>query len=282
MNSENAIMWPADWTLKQSFKSEQGDVPFDTLGSGPPLVLVHGTPSWSYLWRHVARLLSDRFTVYLYDLPGYGRAARFEGQDPSIAAQARVLASLMDHWGLENAPVVGHDIGGAIVLGGHILHDASFSSILLLDAVVTAPWITPTTRHQQKWLEAYRTMPVHIYERVAGAHLATAFHTPPADGVFEAYFEPWRGIDGQAAWYRKVELFDESYSDLIVPPLKEVRVPVRVVWGEHDAWLSRDVANAVLAASPTGTSLRIVPNAGHFSPEDNPTGVATEISSFAS
>jgi hypothetical protein len=63
------------------------------------------------------------------------------------------------------------------------LHGADFSAILLLDAVVTAPWITATTRHQQKWLEAYRTMPVHTYERVAAAYLATAFHVPPPDDV---------------------------------------------------------------------------------------------------
>lgn len=177
--------------------------------------------------------------------------------------------------------MVGHEIGGAIALGAHLLHDSGFSGILLLDAVVTAPWITATTRHQQKWLEAYRTMPVHIYERVAAAHLATAFHKAPPDEVFATYFAPWCGPDGQAAWYRKVD-FDESYSDLIVPPLKDARVPVRVVWGEHDRWLTQDVAESVRAPSPRDTELRIVPDAGHFSPEDNPAAVADEIARFVS
>lgn len=276
------MAWPENWSLQKSYASVLGEVVHDTIGSGRPLVLVHGTPSWSYLWREVARRLATRFTVHLYDLPGYGRSARFEGQDVSIAAQARLLAELLSLWRLSGVPVVGHDIGGAIVLGAHILHGAPFSTITLLDGVVTAPWITPVTRHQKTWIEGYRTMPVHIYERIAKAHLATAFERPPSDEVFEAYFEPWRGLEGQAAWYRKIAQFDEGYSDLIVPPFKDVSVPVRVLWGEHDAWLSREVAHVVQGAAPAGTELRLIRGAGHFAPEDNPEAVAAEIASFAS
>lgn len=274
------MAWPDNWSLKESYAVSLNEVVHYRIGSGPPLVLVHGTPSWSYLWRKVARRLATKFTVHLYDLPGYGWSAKFEGQDVSIATQARVLCKLLSLWRLSGVPVVGHDIGGAIVLGAHILHGAPFSSILLLDAVVTAPWITPNTRHQKKWIEAFQTMPVHIYERVAKAHLATAFERQPSDQVLEAYFEPWQGAEGQAAWYRKIIQFDEGYSDLIVPGFKDVSVPVRLVWGEHDAWLSRDVAQAVQRAAPAGTELRFVPG-GHFTPEDNPEGVAAEIASFA-
>lgn len=55
---------------------------------------------------------------------------------------------------------------------------------------------------------------------------------------------------------------------------------MRVVWGEHDAWLSREVAEAVVAATPPGTELRLVPGAGHFAPEDNPAAVADQIARF--
>ena len=47
-------------------------------------MLVHGTPSWSYLWRRMAPILARGFTVYVLDLLGYGDSEKLEGQDVSI------------------------------------------------------------------------------------------------------------------------------------------------------------------------------------------------------
>lgn len=267
--------------LEHTFESEQGALVHGSIGSGPPLVLVHGTPSWSYLWRHVASQLAERFTVHLYDMPGYGHSAMHEGQDVSISAQARTLARLVDYLGLDRPAIVGHDIGGAIVLGAALLEGAAFSAVTLLDAVVTKPWITDNTRHQKRWLEAYVTAPRPTFERLARGHLATAFHTPPPPAVLDRYMEPWHGPEGQAAWYRKIDQFDEAISDEIVPRLAGIDVPVQVVWGESDAWLSRDVAHSIVAASPPGTPLHILERAGHFSPEDNPDDLVRLVADFA-
>ncbi len=46
------------------------------LGYGPPLILAHGTPSRSYIWRDVALRLTDRFNVYVFDLLGFGQSER--------------------------------------------------------------------------------------------------------------------------------------------------------------------------------------------------------------
>ena len=103
------------WRLSQRAGLSQGDIAFDTFGQGPPVVLVHGTPTWSYLWRRVVPGLSDRFTVYVFDLLGYGDSEP-AGQDVSIGAQTRLLSELIGLWELEAPGIAGHDIGGAIVL----------------------------------------------------------------------------------------------------------------------------------------------------------------------
>jgi pimeloyl-ACP methyl ester carboxylesterase len=95
-------------------------------GYGPPLILVHGTPSRSYIWRNVAMRLADRFTVYVYDLLGFGQSERKVGLDVSISGQSRLLAELVDAWELEAPSVAGHDIGGAIALRAHLLEDVPF------------------------------------------------------------------------------------------------------------------------------------------------------------
>lgn len=84
-----------EWTLARTFDSGDGTVAWDVLGEGPPVVLVHGTPSWSYLWRHVARPLAASRAVYVYDLLGYGTSEQRDGQKVSIARQAELLDDLL-------------------------------------------------------------------------------------------------------------------------------------------------------------------------------------------
>jgi pimeloyl-ACP methyl ester carboxylesterase len=86
----------ADWRLSKTYDYAGGMVAYEVLGLGAPVVLVHGTPSWSYLWRNVASKLGGRFTVYLCDLLGYGTSEKREGQDVSIGAQTRMLTVLLD------------------------------------------------------------------------------------------------------------------------------------------------------------------------------------------
>lgn len=271
----------SEWRLLKRFRSVNGEIAYDVLGSGPPIVLLHGTPSWSFLWRNVAKRLMQDWRVFIYDLPGYGYSEKLEKQDISIKAQARVLRDLLHYWNLldESVSIAGHDIGGAIVLAAHLLEGCYFSKIALVDAVILSPWITPTTRHQQEHLECYKTMPTHIYEQVALAHLRTAFYREPDEQTLKSYFEPWKGEKGQAAWYRKVEQFDESLTHQMEPMLQSLQTPVRLLWGEHDAWLELDVAKRAQAIIP-GSELRFIPSAGHFSPEDNPDVVYQELVSF--
>ncbi len=112
---------PAAWTLTRRSATAHGEIAWDRLGDGPPVVLVHGTPSRSVLWRDVAPLLADRFTVYVFDLLGYGQSERDEQQEVSIRVHGQVLAELVSTWDVHAPALVGHDIGGAAVLRAHLL-----------------------------------------------------------------------------------------------------------------------------------------------------------------
>jgi pimeloyl-ACP methyl ester carboxylesterase len=266
------------WRLSQRASLSQGDIAYDTFGQGPPVVLVHGTPTLSYVWRRVVPGLLDRFTVYVFDLLGYGDSEP-TGQDVSIAAQTHLLTELIGLWGLETPAVAGHDIGGAIVLRTHLLNEVPFSRIALIDAVVLRPWITPTSRHMQAHLDAYRTMPTHIYERVAVAHISTAVHRPMDEATFEQYFSQWRGKEGQEAYLQKVAQFDERYTAEFEHLLGSLRVPTRIIWGERDAWLDAAFARRLHELVPS-SDLKVIPGAGHFAMEDAPEEVTRELRDF--
>jgi pimeloyl-ACP methyl ester carboxylesterase len=61
---------PETWNLRRRVTLSGGEISYDVLGYGPPLILVHGTPSRSYIWRDVALRLADRITIYIFDLLG--------------------------------------------------------------------------------------------------------------------------------------------------------------------------------------------------------------------
>jgi pimeloyl-ACP methyl ester carboxylesterase len=147
-----------EWRLGQRQRTSVGEVAYEVFGRGSPVILVHGTPMRSYLWRKVMPALAENHSVYVYDLLGYGESEKTEGQDVSIPAQACVLRELVEAWGLEEPAVAGHDIGGGIVLRSHLLEEVPFGRIAVLDAVVLTPWLSrpmSTTWHIREYSEAY-------------------------------------------------------------------------------------------------------------------------------
>jgi pimeloyl-ACP methyl ester carboxylesterase len=268
-----------DWRLGRRASVGQGEVAWECVGEGPPIVLVHGTPSWSFLWRNVVPVLAQQFRVYVLDLLGYGESERHEGQDMSITAQGRMLAELLRQWGLDNPGLVGHDIGGATVLRAHLVEGRPASRIALVDAVALNPWNTPTTMHIRSHLDCYRTMPPRVYEEIVKAHLRTAVHKPLTTQTLAAYLAPWQGDEGQSAYFRKIAQWTQDDVGALEPLLRGVSVPVRIIWGKQDRWLDCSVAHRLQGLLP-GSQLQLIPGAGHFSPEDAPAEVADALLEF--
>src|SRR3712207_1183451 len=183
---------------------------------------MHGTPTWSYVWRRVVPGLSDRFAVYVFDLLGYGDSEP-AGQDVSIAAQKRLLTELIGLWGLEAPAVAGHDIGGAIVLRTHLLNEVPFhphrrgSSSSLDNADV------------QAHAGASGRLPhdADPYLRTGGG--SPHRHRPMDEATFEQYFSRWRGKEEQEAYLQKVAQFDERYTAEFEHLLGSLRVPIRII-----------------------------------------------------
>ncbi len=267
------------WRPSQTYESAGGEVAYEILGDGSPVVLIHGTPSWSYLWRNVAGDLAGQHTVHVCDLLGYGTSEKRAHQDVSIAAQTKVLAGLLDLWGLEQPCVAGHDFGGAIALRLLLLEERRFRRLALCDPVAIAPWITPFSRHVQAHLEAFQTVPGHIHRQMIATHIRTAIAREMTDDQLEPYLRPWLGAAGQAAYYRQVAQFDERYTREIEPRYGEIQTPTLVLWGAQDGWLDPQFGQRLTQAIP-GARLSLIPGAGHFVPEDQPDVVAAELAAF--
>lgn len=269
----------ASWKLGQRVVTTRGEIAWDVFGDGPPIVLVHGTPSSSVLWRRSASLLAERYQVYVFDLLGFGESERFVEQELSIRVHGEVLAELVRAWNLRAPALVGHDIGGAACLRAHLIEGTPAAKLVLADAVVLGPWTTPATRHMQAHLDVYQTMPTHIFREIAAAHLRTATEHTMAPAVFAAYFDQWEGEFGHQLWLRNVRGFNDQDTADFEPLLEEMQTPTRIIWGEKDQWLTIEVSVEIEARLPDADRI-VVPDAGHFSPEDQPGHVARAIADF--
>lgn len=94
------------------------------IGSGPLLVFVHGTPSWSFDYRHLISTLKDRFTCLAFDHLGFGLSDKPHDADYSYAAQVQRTVKVIDHFRkqIHNQPfdqpfdLIVHDFGGPIMI----------------------------------------------------------------------------------------------------------------------------------------------------------------------
>ena len=111
-----------------------------TDNDGPPVIFLHGIPTWSYLWRGVAPALADHRHVVAPDLLGYGNSAKRDGFDRSLRAQEAMVDALLDHLGADRADVVAHDIGGGVALRLAARQSGRVERLVLSNAACYDSW----------------------------------------------------------------------------------------------------------------------------------------------
>ncbi|MFO0995982.1 MAG: alpha/beta hydrolase [Alphaproteobacteria bacterium] len=269
----------AEWRLRQSVEIDGEKVAYDIQGDGTPVVLIHGFPGNSYSWRRVAPALARHWRVHVFDMLGFGASAKHEKQSVSGGAQAKLLARLLDHWKLDEPLMVAHDFGVVAALGACLFEGRRYRRLALLDAAVLNPCMSSNSMHVRAHLEAYQTMPARIYGYVLRAHIPTTMYTAMDDETFEGYFAPWRDKTGQAAYFRFIGQFDESYLDRIEAAVPRLTTPTLILWGKEDTWIPLDHGERIVRLIP-GSTLHVIPGAGHFIMDDAPEAVAEEIATF--
>ncbi len=269
----------SDWKLTQTFDFEGQSVAFDVFGAGEAVVLVHGTPFSSYVWRSIARELARDWQVYIFDLFGYGQSEKTEGQDVSLGVQNRLLAALLQHWGLDRPKVLAHDFGGATVLRAHLIDGCDYDRLLLFDPVAVRPWGSPFVQHVREHEAAFAGVPDYLQRAILQAYIRGAVHRPMSDSELEPYIAPWLGPVGQPAFYRQIAQMDLAYTDEVQGRYGEIRCPVKLLWGQEDEWIPLERGRELAALIP-GCELTEVPGAGHLMQEDAPEAIVAAALRF--
>ena len=245
-------------------------------GDGPPLVAIHGTPFSAQVWRRIVPHLTDRRTVYYFDLVGYGQSEMRPEQDVSLAVQNKVLATLFEEWGLSRPDVLAHDFGGATALRAYYLNGLRYASLTIFDAVALAPWGSPFVQHVRQHEAAFSGMPDYMHRALLRAYLQTAAYAPLSEEAMDIYSAPWIGPVGQPAFYRQIAQMDQKFTDEVEGLYDRMDCPVSVLWGTEDDWIPYAKGDA-LAGAISGYPCIPIEGAGHLVQEDRPEVIVAAV-----
>lgn len=270
------------WTLDRTFESAEGTVRWAALGDPglPPVVLLHGTPWSSYVWRGIARALAPHHRVFVWDMPGYGTSDKYEGQDVSLGSQARVFAALLEHWGLERPAVIAHDFGGTVAMRAHLLHGAAYERLALVDVVVAFDsWGSPTYKLMGAHPEIFSQLPPALHRALVREYISSASSPGLRPDVLDQLTRPWLGEAGQPAFFRQIAQNDHRWTEEAEARYGETAMPVLICWGGDDAWIRAENAERLRGKIP-GARLQLIEGAGHLVQEDTPAELTAALYRF--
>ncbi len=263
--------------LSEAFPWNGSIVRWARFGHGPPVVLCHGTPWSSFVWRTTIDALRDGRTVFVWDMLGYGQSDKPDG-DVSLRAQGELLAALVDHWQLDVPDIVAHDFGGTVCLRAHLLHGVPVRSFALVDVVALRPWGSPFFRLVAEHPDVFAALPPNLHEALIREYIGGASGPGLRPEVHDALVAPWLH-DGQAAFYRQIAQADEKYTEEAERFYGDVKVPTLIVWGTADEWIPIDRAHRLASFIPNST-VKIIDGAGHLVQEDRPAELANVTRSW--
>lgn len=286
-------------------ETTQGGVFVHQGGSGPPLLLLHGFPETSLMWRDIGPMLAPYFTVVGVDLPGYGASDcppdgdEAPGHDSmSKRTMAATLIEAMAVLGHHRFAVAGHDRGGRVAYRMALDHPDVVARLAVLDVIPTLEvWDRADARLALVfWPFSLLAQPAPLPERLIGAapeavvdNALDEWGSPPETfprAVRDAYAAALRDpeqIHAICEEYRAAATIDREHDRADLDAGRQITCPLLALWSAHGGlanWYDdaggplgiwRRWANDVSGHSVDG---------GHFFPEEKPEATAGMLRDF--
>ena len=249
-------------------------------GSGDPIVMVHGNPTWSFYYRNLVSGLRSKYRTIVPDHIGCGLSDKpsDERYPYTLDRRARDLEALLDHLGLqENLTLVLHDWGGMIGMLFASRYPERIKRLIILN---TSAFHLPTSKTLPRSLALIRNTPLGPF-LVRGLNafclgaIATCVRKKMSPEVKRGYLAPYDSWDHRIAVLRFVQTIplrptDEGY-DLVTEVQAGLdrfqSVPMLICWGMHDFVFDTHFLDEWRRAFPNAEFHQFA-NAGHYVLED--------------
>ncbi len=250
------------------------------MGAGLAVVFVHGITTNSFIWRRILPRIARSYDVIALDLLGCGESAKPLSESYALRDHAERLAALIPALGLDRAHIVGHDLGGGMaqilaVRHPHLLRSLSLLNTVGYDAWPVQPILALRTPVIRELLMAAVDLGAMRLIVQRGLH-----HRERADDeLMRLFMEPLRTSEGRRAFLHFARCLDNRDLTSIAASLPTLKLPVLIVRGDADPFLSGTISERLHADIP-GSRLHHIPTASHFIQEDEPAEVCRLLLDF--
>lgn len=260
--------------------TELGDrfVSYAEQGNGEPLVLLHGIPTWGYLWHSVLPALARTHRVLVPDLLGFGYSDKGDRFDRSIARQAEMLDGWMQRLGVERADIVAHDIGGGVALRLATLFPQRVRRLCLMNAVCYDSWPVEMML-QLGHPSVYRKVSAETAIKGLKMALKQGFASSPSDELLDGVVAPYTTEVGKLSLVRNAAALNTNLTTEITALLPRMESRTLILWGVEDVFQPVHYGERLAWDIPDARLVRI-PEARHFVMLDQPDAVERHLSDF--
>ena len=262
-------------------------------GDGPPLLLLHGCPFSSYIWRHVIPLLRPHFRCIAPDLLGLGDTETPSDADWSLPAQAVTVLGLLDALSIDTAHIVAHDHGAATaqLIAAH--HPDRIRRLVLTNAEAYNNWPShdelPFIRATQ--LPLIGTLVMWAWARPALLRYALrsghAVHDPAVltPELLRGYIAANLADRHRRAKTRRflagqLNPANQRATNDALPGLRHFDHPTLIVWGRSDPHFGPEWAQRLHDDILGAVRVELLPDTGHLLMEERPEQLARLVADF--
>ena len=252
-------------------------------GTGPAVLLLHGEPTWSYLYRTIIPELTPTARAIAPDYFGFGRSDKpLQVEDYSYEFHVRSIARLVEELDLRDATVVVQDWGGPVGLRVAVEHPDRIGRLVIMNTGIGGG--RPPSEEWLRFRDWLRRLGTEV---VPGRLVAISAVQPIGDEVVEAYSAPWPVPESKAGILAFPDLVPISpdHPDLAAHLAVRERLahwerPALVLFSDSDPIFSPRAAERIAAHIPGAGEAEIVAGAGHFLQQDQGPLIGRRIAQF--
>ena len=254
--------------------SDDADIFFEVLGSGPPVVLLHPFPANRDLWKPSAQALVSHYRVILPDLRGHGDSGI--GQGPaSMEKHAADIARVLDREEVRRAVFVGVSIGGYVLFEFWRRYRARVEALVLCNTKAQADNPEARTGRLQAAADVMERGTEPFFESMVPKLIGKTTRSTRPDLV-EGALRMMRKMSAEDVALVQRGMGDRQDS---VETLKTINVSTLIVTGDEDILTGVSEAE-LMRRNIQGSQMKVIAKAGHYSPWEQPEEVGKLVRQF--
>ncbi len=254
--------------------SDDADIFFEVLGSGPPVVLLHPFPANRDLWKPAAQALVSHYWVILPDLRGHGDSGIGEGP-ATMEKHAADMARVLDHEDVPRGVFVGVSIGGYVLFEFWRKYRARVEALVLCNTKAQADNPEARTGRLQAAADVMERGTEPFFESMVPRLIGKTTRSTRPDLV-EGALRMMRKMSAEDVAMVQRGMADRQDS---VETLKTINVPTLIVTGDEDVLTGVAEAELMRQNIP-GSRMKVIAKAGHYSPWEQPEEVGKLVRQF--